>query len=81
MLLLLSADFFQNYIISKISLRYTISVSNGLDSDQYQCSFGPDLDPNCLQILSADKVLSGLIQVQTVCQDHQPTTLGDKELT
>ena len=29
-------------------------MSNGLDSDQERHSVGPDLDPNCLQRLSAD---------------------------
>ena len=29
-------------------------MSNGLDSDQDRCSVCPDLDPNCLQMLSAD---------------------------
>ena len=30
-------------------------MSNGLDPDQVQCSVSPDLDPNCLQRLSADE--------------------------
>ena len=29
-------------------------MSNGLDPDQDQHSVGPDLGPNCLQMLSAD---------------------------
>ena len=29
-------------------------ISNGLDPDQDRRSVGPDLDPNCLQMLSAD---------------------------
>ena len=29
-------------------------MSNGLDPDQDQHSFGPDLGPNCLQRISAD---------------------------
>ena len=32
-----------------------IRVSNSLDSDQAQHVVGPDLGPNCLQRLSADK--------------------------
>ena len=32
----------------------TIRVSNGLDPDRERHSIGPDLDPNCLQRLSAD---------------------------
>ena len=39
---------------SKNSIRNTIRVSNGLDPDQDRCSVGPDLDPNCLQRLSAN---------------------------
>ena len=27
---------------------------NGLDPDQDQCSVGPSLGPNCLQLLSVD---------------------------
>ena len=54
MLLLLSAGFFQNQLFSKNSFRNTIRVSNGLDPDQHRHSVGPDLDPNCLQRLSAD---------------------------
>ena len=44
-----SADFF-----SKKSLRNTIRVSNSLDPDQDRLYVGPDLDPNCLQRLSAE---------------------------
>ena len=33
-------------------------MSNGLDSDQDQHFVGPDLDPNCLQRLSADDLSS-----------------------
>ena len=29
-------------------------VSHGLNPDQDQCSVDPDLDPNCMQRLSAD---------------------------
>ena len=40
---------------SIISLRNTIiRVSNSLDPDQARHFVGPDLDPNCLQKLSAD---------------------------
>ena len=49
MLLLLSADFFQNNFC-----RNTIRVPNGLDPDQDRHSVGPDLGPNCLQRLSED---------------------------
>ena len=53
MLLLSYADFFQKLTISKNSLRNTIRVSNGLDPDQDRHSVGPDLDPNCLERISA----------------------------
>ena len=49
-----SADFFLSKLtFSKISFREAIRVSNGLDPDQDRHSVGPDLDPNCLQRLSA----------------------------
>ena len=54
MILLSSADFFQNLLFSKNSFRNTISVSNGLDPDQDRHFVSPDLGPNCLQKLSAD---------------------------
>ena len=38
----------------KNSFRKTIRVSNCLDPDQDQSSFGHDLGPNCLQRLSAN---------------------------
>ena len=38
------------------SFRNTIRVSNSFDPDQAQCFVGPDLDPNCLQRLSADDI-------------------------
>ena len=40
---------------SKNSLRNTIRVSNSLDPDQAQHFVAPDLGPNYLQRLSADK--------------------------
>ena len=40
-------------------------MSNGLDPDQGRRSVGPDLDPNCLQRLSADdKIFESLILFQ-----------------
>ena len=47
--LLSSADFFLNLFQTKSSFRNTIRVSNGLATDQDQCSVGLDLSPNCLQ--------------------------------
>ena len=49
-----SVDFFQTQLFSKNSFRNTIRVSNRLDPDQARHIVGPDLDPNCLQRLSAD---------------------------
>ena len=46
---------FSKLTFSKNSFRNTIIVSHGLDPDQDRCSVGPDLDPNCLQRLSADE--------------------------
>ena len=48
-----SADF-SKITFSINSFGNTIRVSNGLDSDQDRQFVGPDLDPNCLQWLSAD---------------------------
>ena len=53
MLSLLSTYIFQNELFQKI-LSGTISVSNGLNPDQDHLSVGPNLDPNCLQMFSAD---------------------------
>ena len=55
MLLLSSADFFQNSPFQKI-LSGTVSECqlNSLDPDQGRLSAGPDLGPNCLQRLSVD---------------------------
>ena len=49
------ADFVSSKLtFSKNSYRNTIRVSNSLSPDQAQHFVGPDLDPNCLQRLSAD---------------------------
>ena len=45
---------FSKSTFSKNSFRNTIKVSNSLDSDPARQYVGPDLDPNCLQRLSAD---------------------------
>ena len=57
-MLLLSAEFYQIFFF----LNYfsnTIRVSNSLDPDQDQRCVGRDLDPNCLQRLSAYMGLDG----------------------
>ena len=46
--------FFKIIFFSKNSFRNTTRVSNSLDTDQARQFVGPDLDPNCLQMLSAD---------------------------
>ena len=47
------ADFFLNELFQKIPSGL-LGVANCLDQDQAQRFVGPDLDPNCLQRLSAD---------------------------
>ena len=47
MLLLSSADFFQNYLFKKLFQKHYIRVSNSLHLNQ-------DLGPNCLQRISAE---------------------------
>ena len=53
MLLMSSANFFSKLTFQKI-LSGTLSVLNSSDPDQDRHFVGPDLDPNCLQSLSAD---------------------------
>ena len=53
---LLSADFFSKSTFYKNSFMNTIRMSNRLDPDQTRHFVGPDLDPNCLQRLSADDI-------------------------
>ena len=40
---------FSKLNFQKKKFRNTIGVSNGLDSEQYQCSVGPDLGPSCFK--------------------------------
>ena len=47
--------FVHNKVSTKNSFRYAIRVSNSLDPDQARQFVGPDLGPNCLQKLSANK--------------------------
>ena len=54
MFLLSPVDFFSESIFPKNSFRNTIRVSNSLDPDSDLHFVGPDLGPNCLQLLSAD---------------------------
>ena len=48
----------ENLSFQKTNFSNTISVSNSLDPDQDRLSVGPELDPNCLQSLSAGDFLS-----------------------
>ena len=55
MILLSSALFFTINFFKKIfQENYQCRVSNGLDQGQDRRFVGPDLDPNCLQMSSAD---------------------------
>ena len=53
-----------NFSFSIYHFRNTIRMSNSLDPDQYQFFFGPDLDPNCLQMLSRDNTRQVNCKVQ-----------------
>ena len=46
-------------------------MSNSLDPDQARLSVGPDLDPNCLQRLSAD-VKSRQKLIDKICPSGNP---------
>ena len=74
MFLLSSADFFK-LTFSKYSFKNSIRVSNSLDPDQGRHSVGPDLDPNCLQRLSAvAKVVASKAKVKFVPFTECPST-------
>ena len=72
MLLLSSADFFQNFIFFKKSFRSTIRVSNSLNQDQDQRSVSPDLVPNCLQ---RTKVMASKERDKTSFFKHASVTI------
>ena len=60
-IILSSADFsvlFMSFF-SKIYFRNNIRMSNRLDPDQARRFVGPDLGPNCLQMLSTDDIGRG----------------------
>ena len=50
------ADFFSQSTFWKNSFRNTTRVSNNLDPDHARQLVRPDLDPNCLQIVSVDNI-------------------------
>ena len=71
-----AADLFQNQLFQKNSFRNTIRVSNILDPDQARRFVRPDLDPNCLQKLSADDPSRQRVKASSNCNDgssNQPT--------
>ena len=51
---MLSADIFSKSTFSKKNFRNIFGASNNLDPDQARRFVGPDLGPNCVQMLSAD---------------------------
>ena len=54
-----TADFFSKSTISKKSFRNTNRVTNSFDPDQARRFVGPDLVPNCLQMLSSRQRVKG----------------------
>ena len=46
---------------------HTVRVSNGMDPNWGRHSVGPDLGPNCLQMLSADVEKEGVNRVCIFC--------------
>ena len=51
-------------------------MSNGLDPDQDGRSVGPDLDPNCLQRLSADdKSMLATNELTNIAAIYKPVAL------
>ena len=71
LVLIMSSADFPKLTFSKNSFRNTIRMSNCLDADQAQHSVGPDLDPNCLQRLSADDTCHSLRLTLPICDDYQ----------
>ena len=66
------AGFFSKLTFSKISYKNSISlrVSNSLDPDQARHYVGPDLDPNCLQRLSANEASRQKVKGISKCIGH-----------
>ena len=67
MLFLSSTDFFQNQLSPK-KFKNTTRVSNSLDPDQTQHNVRHDLDPNCMQTLSAEDTIK--YRVNSLNLDH-----------
>ena len=53
----------KSQLFQKNSIKNTIRVSNSLDSDQARLFVGPDLGPNCLQMLSVDNTSRQRVEV------------------
>ena len=59
-------------LTSKDSSRNTLRMSSSLDRDNAQHLVGPDLGPNCLQMLSAggpsrQRVIKGYFSIRMFC--------------
>ena len=61
-----SADFFSNSNFSKTSFKNAIRVSNIFNPGQVRRFVGPDLGPNCFQMLSADDTSRKRVKISTV---------------
>ena len=61
--------------ITRHLIRFCTVCANGFDPHQDQRSFGSDLDPNCLQRLSADKCFDPYQDQCSVSSDLDPNCL------
>ena len=68
--------FRQNELFRKTNFRNAIKMSNGMDPDQVRRLVGPDLGPNCLQILSVDDTKSYGSLYVTLCFVLWPFDFG-----
>ena len=77
MLLLPSAELFQNQLFKKILSGTLSNLSNILGPDQDRLFVGPDLGTNCLQRLSADGISCRLQRKSYQKENlyHYPTEL------
>ena len=66
---------FSKSTLSKNSFRNTIRVSNSLNPDQARQNVRPDLDPNCLQRLSADNTRRYYLFL-VYCRELAPGTVS-----
>ena len=61
--LLSSADFFFKINISKNYFKNTLRVSSNFDPNQARQNLGPDLGPNCLQMLLAEDTIQKILEI------------------